>query len=54
MEIKAYDINKKKQLKKLRLFTNLDDLIKSSDVIVVSVHLDKKTNNMINNNFLKK
>ncbi len=54
MVIKAYDINKKNQLKKLKLFTNLNSLIKSSDIILVSVHLDKKTRNMVNKNFLKK
>ena len=54
MHVKAYDVNKNKYLKKLKIFNKLNNLIKSSDAILVSVHLDSKTKNMINVNFLNK
>ncbi len=56
MDVSSYDINKNKvkYLKKIKIFNNLDRLIKHSDAILVSVHLDNKSKNMIDNNFLRK
>ena len=34
--------------------TNINLLLKNSDVVAVCVHLNDKTRNMVNENFLKK
>ena len=54
MKIKAYDPFKLNKLKKLKISSNLNDLLKNSDVVTVSVHLNKKTKNMCNKFFFKK
>ena len=54
MKIKAYDPFKLNKLKKLKISSNLNDLLKNSDVVTVSVHLNKKTKNMCNKFFFNK
>ncbi len=54
MIVKAYDPNKKKLLKKLNIFSELNSLLKNSDAIIVCVHLNKKTKELCNDSFFKK
>ena len=54
MKCSAYDPFKKKILQKKGLYVDLSRLIKESDLILVSVHLNDKTKNLVNKKFLNK
>lgn len=54
MKITSYDPYKIEYLKKIKIYSSLDKLIKNSDVILISVHLNKKTKNLVDKKFLKK
>ena len=54
MKCLVYDPYKKNYLKKKGLFKDFDRLIRLSDVILISVHLNSKTKNLVDKNFFKK
>ena len=54
MKVYAYDPYKVKNLKKLKIYKKLNDLIISSDIILLSVHLNDQTKNLINYSYFKK
>jgi len=54
MQIKAFDPMKKVKLKKLNIYSNLNNMLKISDVIAICVHLNKKTKLMADDTFFKK
>ena len=54
MEIKAYDPFKLTKLRKFKILSNLNYLLKNSDVVTVCVHLNNKTKKMCNKLFFNK
>ena len=54
MKSLVYDPYKKKILQNKGLYSNLNRLINTSNVILVCVHLNKSTKNLVNKKFLKK
>ena len=54
MKCLANDPHKKKYLVSKGMYANLDRLIKTSDVILISVHLNASTKNLVNKTFLRK
>jgi len=54
IQITSYDPYKIEYLKKKKIYSTLDKLIKTSDIILISVHLNEKTKNLVDKKFLKK
>ena len=54
MKCLANDPHKKKYLVSKGMYANLDRLIKTSDVILISVHLNASTKNLVNKTFFRK
>ena len=54
MKVIVYDPFKIRKLNKLKIFHNLNNLLKKADVVIICVHLNNKTRLMCDDTFFKK